>query len=160
MPDLMALVAEAPDAELQQIKDWLELKFAREERGFSDGEEEVWRMLTRVLESRGARHLPPLPVFVKLQRVGRRRYSQAADTAQTFVDKACGLAPLRRIEREEVLYQCFECLASWLHGRKSPVTPQSMILNMAMLSHAVDQAFPGYADAQMLHQIVMLRARR
>lgn len=47
-----------------------------------------------------------------------------------------------------------ECLIDWLRAHSIPPTPATMLNNFDKLRAIVDQSFPGYIAAQMLHHVV------
>lgn len=63
---------------------------------------------------------------------------------------------LREPQVQGLVKICFECLADHLRGRSHPipVTMVTLLKHSDWLPVAVDQAFPGYYDANMLHRLV------
>lgn len=63
---------------------------------------------------------------------------------------------LREPQIQGLVKICFDCLADYLRSRPHPipVTMVTLLKHSEWMPVAVDRAFPGYHDANMLHRLV------
>lgn len=59
-----------------------------------------------------------------------------------------------RTLRIQVRDLVLRCLAGYLRARGVPTTPTTLLNNFDKLRSAVDQEYPGYISAQLLHRVV------
>lgn len=135
------------EVEQRQLLDLLRWKFA-DAVELSADEREVWDALLEALKVR-----LPLAEFAK--NFGKERMRQQLAAVDAFVIASC-VPIMRKPVRMAVLRSLFLCLASHLASRGIPTTPKVMLSNVSLLSHAVEQRFPGYAQAKLLHRVAPL----
>jgi hypothetical protein len=147
-------IAEFSEADQRSLYDQLSFKFASQGRQPSPQQEASWGAILRALglEKRAM----PLPNVI--ERMGRAKFELAMEGLQNFISDACGVL-LKRPERTAVEEMAIQCLIEYLEDRDIPVTPMILLRQMAFLPHAVDRAYPGYADAKMLHRVAKIRKR-
>lgn len=87
-----------------------------------------------------------------LPRYGLAKFMEKSDEAYSFVDDTRRY--LRPPQVKVLLDVAMKCLAADLRSRELPVTPTLLLNQMGRLTFAVDQCFPGYARAGILHRIV------
>lgn len=101
------------------------------------------------------RHRMSLAKFV--ESYGRAKYEACAEQLNALVRLAVPKGTRRPVVM--AVRRCIlDCLISHLKGRGIPVTPKVSLNAFVMLRHAVEQAYPGYIDAKMLHRVAELIA--
>lgn len=117
---------------------------------------EVWSALGRLSPPGTVPHRS-LDQFLrdKAQGVSRREWGEAVEAIIHFCDQA---EPVRRRDedRAALLDLVLECLAADMQKRKEWVTPKTILEALPRLHIAVDQAFPGYIAAGLLHKLIRL----
>lgn len=121
-------------------------------REFSDKETALWRDLGDALPTM---HRQPLAAFA--ERFGLRRYSDAADAFERVAARALP-GVVRKPIRDAVRVRMLRCLADMLLGMHVPATAASVLNNIHQIEFAVDQQFPGYIAAGLLHRIIRVAA--
>lgn len=95
----------------------------------------------------------PPPLGRLLETYGARKYKQRVSELYEYVDAARKF--LRPPELAALLELCVNCLALDIQRRGSiPVTPATLLDSVSRIEIAVDDQFPGYADAGLLHRMV------
>lgn len=119
----------------------------------ADGE--VWAALVRLCPS-GMKHRN-LDEFLRDKRQGMSR-NEWADAVQTIGEFCAQAKPVRRSDedREALTDLVLECLAADLRVRNEALNPKSLLTALPRLATAVDQAYPGYLEAGLLHKLIRL----
>jgi hypothetical protein len=90
-------------------------------------------------------------------RGGVKGYQERCARIENYITRSC--SDLTRISKPILLKRLFRCLIwemrSW--DKCPALKPASLIVNSDNLPVAVDNMYPGYAQARMLQQIVMMR---
>lgn len=119
---------------------------------FSADESDLWDGMLEALRV-AAKARQPLATFAG--KVGRSKYAEQAASVRAYLDTSC--APvIRRPQRQAVLRTLLGCLVSHLTTRAIPTTPQVLFNSLGVLPFAVDQRFPGYAGARLLHRVAVM----
>lgn len=90
---------------------------------------------------------------------GRPRFRDALDEVDMFIDEACGARlsrPQMDFMRRLVLKSLAGEMAHWSteDGRQFPIIPRTLLNNLDHMPPAVENDFPGYAAARLLHRIL------
>ena len=138
-------------AELQELQARIDLRLAGETRSLrlTTQEQTVWDAVNEVCRTRA---IPPAK-FAQAYGVGNFR--RALADVNAYIDTSCG-AGLPLAHRRVVIRTVLECLVEYIQSWKTPLapSPKTLLDTVGRLAHAVDQCFPGYADAKMLHRVV------
>jgi hypothetical protein len=93
-----------------------------------------------------------------ISKIGREKLSDGERMIFSYLEGTCG-PNLTKHEMFALLSRVFRCLTGYLHSVQGlPVTLHSIFNNIHFLPHAVDLAFPGYADAGLLKAIITPRS--
>lgn len=109
--------------------------------------------LATYLDEKAPSRQPMAPLRKKM---GIKKFDQAMKDLDLFVERSCGVV-LMRPQQIAVTEECLVCLAQYLRRIKVPVTAMTLIANVDKLGAAVDRGFPGYAQARLLHMVVLLK---
>lgn len=82
---------------------------------------------------------------------GQKKFDEKVDFAFQYISATREV--MRRPQVEALLCLVFSCLASDMRQRSVPVTGKTLLDQLSYAPHAVDQRYPGYAAASMLHCI-------
>lgn len=82
---------------------------------------------------------------------GQKKFDEKLDFAFQYISATREV--MRRPQVEALLCLVFNCLASDMRQRSVPVTGKTLLDQLNYAPHAVDQRYPGYAEARMLHCI-------
>lgn len=94
-----------------------------------------------------------------LKNVGRRRFEEACYLIDGFIKRACSVK-LKAPEHQELRRRLIRCYVEFLRDIPGfPVTIENSVRNIHLFSQAVDDAFPGYAEAGLLHCVVLKSSR-
>ena len=99
----------------------------------------------------GAHMAPP---GVLLKSYGKARFAADAERLASFIEAATRGALLRKPVRITLAARIIDCLDKHTKKWRQGTGPSSILNMMAYLEDAVDAAYPGYAQAGMLHRIV------
>lgn len=150
--DLRNAVLALEPAERDNLRSLLEREEQRAPVRTSEPEEQVWLALTRQAPSRQFRSLSD---FLRDKRHGASRpdYQDAVTVVFDIVDQ---VRPVRHKAQDTaaLLELLFECLATDLRDRKVAVTVHNLVADMARLPLAVNDCYPGYLAAGMLHKLI------
>lgn len=137
-------------AEKRKLLDQLafELQGKTSAKDLSGEETALWECLNDALGI-SAKLRQPVGPFVKA--MGAAKFKAAAAFVGAYVDEACGPA-LRLPMRQAMMTLVLKALAAHLAERDIPATPAVVLKSLTMLSYAVEQRFPGYAGAKLLHR--------
>lgn len=130
----------------------------RRQMPFSREEVELWIALELASGRRRLRHESEAALGNWCSTHGRDRFRSFASDVESYISDSCG-ALMRRSVRDEVRRQIIDCLGKMMREWENiPVAPNSLINCIDYLPSAVEQNFPGYADAGMLHKVARLAA--
>ena len=79
---------------------------------------------------------------------GPRKFAGKVDFVLEYLSSTRKV--LRRPQVENLLVLVFRCLAADIRQRSIPVTGKTLLDGVSNMPHAVDQCYPGYAEASML----------
>lgn len=152
---LLATIETLPSGEQRRLFDQLAYKQSNTKRKaeFSPDEKHVIEAMHHVCRGR------PGSVEGSVKNYGRRKFADDVEYVLHYIRKAAG-SRLRREHEQALLNVIMRCLAQQLERRGLMVSPNLLLNNLDYLEHAVDQQFPGYADARMLHRVAMAAAVR
>lgn len=120
-------------------------------------QQDYWSALCEALDIPRSRH-PALGPF--LASYGRARFDERVDELEKYIDRSCGEL-MRAPQRQAVRVQVLKSIVSYLHRCDVVCSPKAVINASAMrLGEAVDQAFPGYARAGLLHRVAPLARKQ
>ena len=104
-------------------------------------------IFSTVMDLTGAR----MPAAKFFEIYGRAKFEQRCfDFLEIVSDSRQHLRPVQVCGLIEL---CLRALASELRAREIPVSPRTMFDNFGMIPHALDQRYPGYAAAGLLHRL-------
>lgn len=113
---------------------------------------ELWDVIGDALQ--GA-HRQPVRRFV--EDYGKARYLACAEQLEALIVLAVPSGTRKPVVM--AVRRCMiDCLITHLRRRNIPVTPAVIMNSFVMLRHAIEQAYPGYIDAQLLHRVAELTA--
>lgn len=113
--------------------------------------EYTWEQLAVWEAVRSSVSMPPrVESFV--ERYGHGRFEDCCERVIDYISSSRAL--LRRPRVEELLRLIFKCLAREMRSQGIPTTPKTLLDNIGQVPYAVDQRFPGYAEAGRLHLLV------
>jgi hypothetical protein len=98
------------------------------------------------------------PLQPYLDKAGHRKLITAAEAVDLLTLQALPGRPTR-IVRLAMRQLLLRCLRDHLEDRNIPQTASTMVQNCPSLAHAVDNAFPGYLQAGLLHKLVQTTPR-
>lgn len=140
-------------ADREELAAQLAFELRKTKTPVSAADAELWDALGDVLRAHG-KGRQPLSTFIT--DFGRAKYASCVEQIETLLVEAAPpgvrktvVMALRRI--------VLECLAQHLKAASIPVTPRVMLNSFGLLRYAVDQQFPGYIAAQLLHRVATLR---
>jgi hypothetical protein len=139
------------DVELKAEINRLEYELTRRKRPFTELEEAVWQAVLRVTRVDYALHTFVWVGYYRETPFGRGKYEDAIRLIDEFFKRYIGT--LRRPERNLLLETFLECIKLSLPDNVNP-SPKEILNQAPYIKWAVDQQFPGYADAKMLHHIL------
>lgn len=134
------------DQEAREAHARLAMRLSKQ-RDFSADEQDLWDALCVALNVRA-----PISLNKFVDTFGVSKYREAVTAAHGYLTQSCALI-LRRPSRKVLLATIMECLVDNVRERGIPVTPGTVLGNIGTLAFAVEESFPGYADARMLHRI-------
>jgi len=115
-------------------------------KGYPADQLELWDMLNEVCGKL------PMPMGVFIKQYGVAKFAAAAAMLDAFVMEATPDLTRRPVTRA-VKAVCLECIGDYLRGRRIVAGPSVILGMMSIVRQCVDQAFPGYADAKLLHHV-------
>lgn len=93
-----------------------------------------------------------LPLARFVESYGTKKYAAKVNELYHFVGNA--RKHLRPAQLNALVKISLDCLALNLRSRGIPVTPSTLLNSLSLLASAVDDQYPGYAEARLLHRIV------
>jgi len=89
-----------------------------------------------------------------VSKVGKDRFEEARYSVFDYLESACG-DNLSKNEQLALLGQLVKCLTRYIGGAMAlPVTTKTVFDCVHLLPHAVNLAFPGYAEAGLLRAVI------
>jgi hypothetical protein len=154
------------DTEARKLYDRLAHRFrstarqrAEREPTFSADERGLWMALSAVCRRpmSGTASNSALAAFC--QSYGRKQFQARLAELDAYLDSACGVK-LRRPERDALRRIALQSLAdrmsTWVsNGRPLPIVPKTVLNSFEYLVGAVEDDFPGYAEAGLLHRALL-----
>jgi hypothetical protein len=121
-------------------------------------EDLLWAVLIK-LAPVGARHFKSLNEFLRDKRHGVNR-ADYADAARSTFDLVHEVRPVRHPGQDAaaLVELMFECLVKDLGRRRVEITPKTMLQAVPRLRLAIEDCFPGYVAAGMLHRLIRVVA--
>jgi hypothetical protein len=90
-----------------------------------------------------------------IKRIGKDKYQIIEDDLNGFLDNGV-TGSLTKNEKAALAVKSLKCLADYIKENMSmPITFNTMIDSQALLPHAVDNSFPGYAEAKLLKHAII-----
>lgn len=113
-------------------------------------EQDTWDAIHEMLRIGGARE-PLKSMFAK---EGRNAFTRQVEVLSSYLDTSIGVT-LPRLQRNSLRRSVIQCLVRYLRRRGRDLTPREVLKSMDLVASAVEASFPGYAEAKLLHLIVM-----
>lgn len=148
--EMTALVDGMSARQKRMLREMLTEDLKNRRDPITNEEQDVWDALTWAIGIKES-----LPLFLAQPTMPRSKYQNAVDIAQSYVRRYC--PGLKRMERLQVMRVCFRALMRVLREKDIEPTPHEMVANMSSLAWAVDQEFPGYAEAGLLARVAAPR---
>ena len=154
--DIQAI--DALDTQQQrELYDLLAFRLKNTKVAYTAAEVELWDAVGTALD-KSAKERRPLALFVAgnggTGGFGRARYADAVSTLNAVLDRALPEVT-RKPVRMQVRTLMLRSLARYLTAMNVPTTEKSLLNNLGILEHAVDQTYPGYIAARLLHRIAL-----
>lgn len=134
--------------EKKALSDQLAFELRGGKAPISDAAYELWDALSETVGQKAVKaHLLRF-----LEDFGKAKYANAVEVCEHLLTAAVPKGtrkPIVMAVRRVVL----ACLADHLRAQNIPATPRVILNNIGMLRYAVDQQYPGYIDAQLLHRV-------
>lgn len=136
-------------AERRELHAQLSYEFRGSKAGAAELPNELWDAINDALHSAG-KHRVPLNRF--LETYGKARYQVCSEQLDALIQRA-----VPKVTRKPVVMAVrrimIDCLIAHLANRNIPATPTVILNSFGMLKYAIDQAYPGYIEAQLMHQV-------
>lgn len=140
--------------ERRELFNQLAFEFRGSKGSRADIPSELWDVIGDALEQNPG-HRRPLPRF--LEDYGKARYLACAKQLEALIIQAVPKGTRKPVVM--AVRRCMiDCLIAHLRARNIPATPAVILNSFVMLRHAIEQAYPGYIDAQLLHRVAELIA--
>jgi hypothetical protein len=120
----------------------------KEMRALTPEDYDFWEMVSAVLPQKS------MPLRKFLERFGIRRWDEAMEDFAVSMAHAIPEEGVRKVVRVAVRQLALRCLAEYLKSRQIPLSPRTMLGSLDSLHHAINQSYPGYIDAKILHLAV------
>lgn len=150
--DLLASVDKLSADKQKQLFNYLDYKLASKEvAGGNAALREAWDGLMDALGYAGS-YRPRMQDV--LRQLGQKRGQAALMQVDSFIARSVSAA-LRRPAKIALRALVWRCLLELLRERgERSVDAPTALKNAHLIGQAVDQQFPGYADARLLHFVV------
>ena len=155
------LLANLDPSEQQRLYDKLAQRFDNNDNHLSsDLERTIWNAAVDVLKEHGS---APRPLTNKQwQKHGGAAALEAhALTFNSFIERSATREATRTM-KAALLREVLECLWQFAHNRlrvNYELTPVTLLQLSGYLHEAVEDAYPGYVAARMLHQVILMGQR-
>jgi hypothetical protein len=106
--------------------------------------------------------LPSLHSYTNLQiqkKIRKEKWEEAICQIVDYIEFYCGTG-LSRNEYISLLNHVLTCLITYLRKIQEPIGLVSIVTNIHLLPHSVEQSFPGYASSGLLRGIIYPRELR
>ena len=113
-------------------------------------EQMIW---DAVCDACGLRDRARPPIAQAMDKIGRGKFNEYIVVLNDFVAAGSGGANLRRPVHQAILTTVLRCLVQRLRHRGISLSPRTVLMNLSQLSIAVEQRFPGYVEAHLLHRV-------
>jgi hypothetical protein len=147
--NLLARLEGLTNSEKLELRKRIDFELSQTKSPFSAAEDETWAALAAVCQA-----TIRLPMFTK--RYGRAKYADASAMLHAYVQQYCG--ELSRPVRVALLTRLLRCLRLYLTSHQMEPTPAAVLDQLGRLAWAVEQQFPGYTAAGMLHKLGQQRS--
>jgi hypothetical protein len=85
-------------------------------------------------------------------RIAAEQWTFAVDMLNNYIDTTCSV-PLKAQQRQRLLVALIECLKSMNRLMRRGTSIKDIVDSVINLDDAVDNEFPGYGDAGLLHRL-------
>lgn len=154
MTQIDLLAALTPD-QRRELYDRLGYEFRDTALVHSPEELELWDAINDSV-GLGRRARPPFSTFVTSY--GKRRFAMCVALMDDLLDEA--LAPMtRRPVKHAVRLMLLKCLCDNIRARNLLVSATMLCNNFSILRAVVDQNFPGYIEAKLLHRVAPMAVK-
>lgn len=151
------------ESQARALYDSLAYKYGRAESKdmkFSTDETLVWEAINDAV----GRKRSPGDVLAKSGKTyTRKNFAEDVQYVVGWIDQGCG-REINRNQRLAIINCAVECLARRVGRTKTktgdllPVTHMTIVQQLSYTPAAVDRAYPGYAEAQILDRVAMVAA--
>jgi hypothetical protein len=138
-------------AERRELHAQLAYEFRGSKSGRAELPDELWDAICEAIKSTG-RARQPLGRF--LESYGKSEYQRCSEQMDALLARAVP-KDTRKAVVTAVRRVMIDTLVAYLDSRNIPVGPRSILNSFGMLKYAVDRAYPGYIEAQLLHMVAM-----
>ena len=140
--------------ELQELQGavgfWLKKRKSSDRRENTSETQLVYDCLRCVLKRQGMNNFPPFAVFEKNKYFNS--YIDALPIIDDFFEEY--FPKIRKIEKIKLLNIFLGKLVSMLRGQRLPITVGVLAVNVQRLPEAIEDAFPGYAEAGIMSKLI------
>jgi hypothetical protein len=91
----------------------------------------------------------------RINSYGRKRYTDKCVELDNYITNACSVL-MRLSIRNGVRQAVLHCLLEWMGGAGIPVSVHTLLNCLDYLPGAVEENFPGYSQAKLLHKVAPL----
>lgn len=89
------------------------------------------------------------------KRIGKEKLLEVSEDVEGYIMSGVNQAPLTRNEKIALTSQTLNCLSRYILKMNVPVTIKTVIENIHLLGHAVEQGFPGYSASGLLKYTIV-----
>jgi hypothetical protein len=133
----------------RRLRDALDVELTNSSGEYTDMEEAVWQAVLHVLHIRLS-----LDNFLTRSKYGKRAYANDVNQIAQFIQEHCG--DVTKIERMSILATIMRCMVHLLTDDEAMrLSPQRLLENIYLLDQAVEDQYPGYADAGFLRRALI-----
>ena len=155
--DIQATLDALDTQEQQALFTLLAFRFQKKTAVYTTAETELWDAIGTAM-GKHERERRALSAFLNgfngSGGYGRARYADAISLLEAVLNKALP-ALTRKPVRMQVRVLILRSLVRYLTQIDVPVTEKTILNNFGILEHAVNQTYPGYIAARLLHRIAM-----
>jgi hypothetical protein len=137
--------------ERRELHAQLAYEFRGSKSGAAELPNELWDAICEAIKTTG-RSRQPLGRF--LESFGKSEYQRCSEQMDALIARAVPKGTRKPVVMA-VRRVMIDTLIAHLDNRNIPVSPRSILNSFGMLKYAVDQAYPGYIEAQLLHMVAM-----
>ena len=145
----------------QELHALLTYKLRKARPDLTANEHAFWDAINDAL-GRAVKERLPLSMFLDGKAggtgYGRTKYAEKLAEVEHVLESA--IPALSRLPlKRSVMLIMIKCLVKYLTAIDIPATPKTLLNNTGLLVHAIDQVFPGYIAARLLHRVAVLGQR-